>query len=204
MAFVGLCLMTMSPLRAEQIDIVGPAGSVSFGTSVTVLPNGNIVVADPGANGSASMGGAIHLYTPDGVLISTLAGASAGDHVGSGGVKVLANGNFVVLSPDWSSGSGVSGAVTWVDGSAGLSGVVSVENSLLGVTEDVFGGLGVTPLSNGNYVVSSPRWKNGAVANAGAVTWANGATGLSGMVHAAPISIATRSMACCARVAARA
>lgn len=186
LAFVGVCLMTIAPpIHAAQIDIAGPAGSVSFGASVTVLSNGNIVVTDPDASGSASMGGAIHLYTPGGVLISTLAGAGAGDRVGSGGVKLLANGNFVVLSPDWNSGgNGVSGAVTWVDGKAGLSGVVSVENSLLGATMDVFGGIDVTPLSNGNYVVSSPLWKNGSVANAGAVTWANGATGLSGVISA--------------------
>ena len=39
---------------------------------------------------------------------------------------------------------------------------------------------GVTALSNGNYVVSSPNWTNGAAANAGAVTWGSGTAGVSG------------------------
>jgi hypothetical protein len=32
---------------AVQVDIAGPAGSGQFGTSVTILPNGNFVVTDP-------------------------------------------------------------------------------------------------------------------------------------------------------------
>ena len=40
---------------------------------------------------------------------------------------------------------------------------------------------GVTPLSNGNYVVESPYW-NG---NRGAATWGNGSTGISGTISAA-------------------
>ena len=36
-----------SILASTQTDIVGPAGSEMFGTTVTVLPNGNFVVTDP-------------------------------------------------------------------------------------------------------------------------------------------------------------
>jgi len=48
---------------ATQIDIPGPAGSVRFGTQVTALPNGNIVVTDPNFNlaGVANVG-AVYLY----------------------------------------------------------------------------------------------------------------------------------------------
>jgi hypothetical protein len=42
----------------------------------------------------------------------------------------------------------------------------------------------VTALANGNYVVSSPHWTNGLAANAGAGTWANGRSGLTGEVSA--------------------
>jgi hypothetical protein len=35
------------PVFAAQIDIAGPPGSHAFGWRVAVLPNGNIVVADP-------------------------------------------------------------------------------------------------------------------------------------------------------------
>lgn len=34
--------------RAEQTEISAPAASGTFGQSVAVLPNGNIVVTDPG------------------------------------------------------------------------------------------------------------------------------------------------------------
>ena len=44
---------------------------------------------------------------------------------------------------------------------------------------------GVTPLSNGNYVVRSPFWDNGVTADAGAVTWGSGTTGVAGAVSAA-------------------
>ena len=37
-------------------------------------------------------------------------------------------------------------------------------------------------LSNGNYVVRSAYWDNGAATNAGAVTWGSGTTGVSGVV----------------------
>ena len=38
---------------------------------------------------------------------------------------------------------------------------------------------GVTALTNGNYVVSSPGWTNGAAASAGAVTWGSGTAGVT-------------------------
>lgn len=182
---------------AEQIDLEGPSGSVSFGASVTVLPNGNIVVTDPDAGNAAPQAGAVHLYSPNGARISTLTGGSTEDRVGGAGVKVLANGHFLILSPDWGSSEGTTtGAVTWVNGDTGLSGVVSPSNSLVGVTADTFGNIDVTLLGNGNYVVASPKWSSGAVANAGAVTWANGETGLSGEISAANSLVGSAQNTC--------
>ena len=43
----------------------------------------------------------------------------------------------------------------------------------------------MTALTNGNYVVRSPDWNNGAATEAGAVTWGSGTTGVSGVVSAA-------------------
>src|SRR5208282_3810851 len=81
-----------------------------------------------------------------------------------------------------------AGAVTWGSGTAGVSGAVSATNSLVGSTaNDQVGGVlgvGVTALSNGNYVVSSPNWNNGAAASAGAVTWGSGTVGVRGPVSA--------------------
>ena len=182
--FIMLTSAALSPCAhsaAGQIDIAGPPGSVAFGTSVTVLPNGNMVITDPSFRDGR---GAVHLYRPNGTRISTLFGNRPGDQVGSEGVLVLANGNFLVLSMYWSNGPlANAGAVTWVDGARGLSGAVSSNNSLVGSsTGDNVGYAGVIALSNGNYVVASTLWSNGELAHVGAATWGNGATGTSGPV----------------------
>ena len=106
-------------------------------------------------------------------------------------MTALANGNYVVRSSIWNNGAATkAGAVTWGSGTSGVSGVVSSANSLVGsTTNDQVGyvslGDAVTALANGNYVVSSPSWDNGAVTNAGAVTWGSGTAGVSGVVSSA-------------------
>ena len=56
-------------------------------------------------------------------------------------------------------------------------------NSLVGSkANDTIGEGGLTALSNGNFAVVSPNWDNGAIFNAGAVTWQSGATGNSAVV----------------------
>ena len=80
-------VLTVTPARAAtfQTDINGPAGSGRFGTSVTVLPNGNFVVTDPyyDAPGPVADVGAVYLYNgATHALISTLTGSTAGDQVG--------------------------------------------------------------------------------------------------------------------------
>src|SRR4051812_22335939 len=92
---------------AAQTDIPGPNGSGKFGTSVNVLPNGNIIVTDPDydASGPVPKVGAVHLCTSAGVLISTLTGSAPNDQIGVRGVVILTNGNYVVLSPNWDNGA---------------------------------------------------------------------------------------------------
>src|SRR6185369_5667203 len=79
-----------------------------------------------------------------------------------------------------------------------IVGEVNAANSLVGSTNDDYVGgehrtfivadfgelvLGtVQALPNGNYVVASQRWDNGAVVDAGAVTLVNGTTGMVGPV----------------------
>lgn len=97
---------------------------------------------------------------------------------------VLANGNYLILSPAWHNGGAANaGAVTWASASSGISGLVSPGNSLVG--SNAADGVGASPvlaLCNGNYVVVSARWDDGATADAGAVTWGNGAIGITGAV----------------------
>ena len=81
------------------------------------------------------------------------------------GVTALTNGNYVVRTRElgqrrrWSN----AGAVTWGSGTTGVVGAVSAANSLVGTTASDAVGT-VTALTNGNYVVTSPLWDNGAVA----------------------------------------
>ena len=160
---VSIAISSLYPAHAADLDIVGPAGSVKFGTHVVVLPNGNIVVADP--SGPVANIGAVYVYSPNGSLISTLTGGSSGDLVGIGGIQVLPNGNFLVNSSRWrnpATAAANAGAVTWVNGTTGLSGVVSESNSLVGTQSlDSIGNRNATVLSNGNFVVRASEWNNG-------------------------------------------
>ncbi len=94
----------------------------------------------------------------------------------------LNNGKYLVSSPVWDNGGIVNvGAVTWGDGDIGITGTVSVTNSLVGEAVNDFIG-GVTLLSNGNYVLNSPYWDHGGIANVGAATWVDGTSGITGTV----------------------
>lgn len=193
LGMAALFLLAYACLAAGgQIDIPGPADSVKFGTSVTVLPNGNIVVTDPDRMSNV---GAVYLYSQNGSLISTLTGNSPSDRVGSGGVKVLGNGHFVVHSPSWKNGSATnSGAVTWGNANSGVTGAVTAANSMVGTNPgDNVGSGGIVALSNGHYVVVSPTWGNGANAAVGAVTWGNGALGTTGHVFTSNSLVGTRA-----------
>ncbi len=177
---------------STRMVIWGPSGSREFGAQVIVLPNGNFVVADP--LGGVEERGLVHLYRHDGTLISTLTGASTVDRIGSEGVTVLANGNYVIRSRFWDGGPGRSdaGAVTWGHAEAGVAGFVSAANSVVGQSfMDAVGDRNVVPLSNGNYVVVVPNWDNGGVQDAGAVMWANGAGGGVGVVSQANSLVGT-------------
>src|SRR5262249_10405037 len=109
----------------------------------------------------------------------SLVGRVPGDMVGTGSlVAALSSGNYVVLIPTWNSNRG---AATWGDGTAGVRGVVSEANSLVGSDPGDRVGVGGTLLSNGNYVIRSPFW-NG---NRGAVTRGDGTAGVRGVVSEA-------------------
>jgi filamentous hemagglutinin family protein len=182
------------PSVLELID-PHPGAGYGFGGSMTELANGNIAIASPSDGFVAANAGAVFLYSPTGVLQTMLTGTTANDQVGSGGIKAVGVSNFVVASPWWdNTAAGLVadvGAVTWVNGTTGLTGAVSGSNSLVGSTASDqvgygnYGSDGITVLVNGNYVVASPRWNNGAATWAGAVTWGDGTAGTVGAVTAA-------------------
>ncbi|MBK8951945.1 MAG: hypothetical protein IPM85_06175 [Chitinophagaceae bacterium] len=109
------------------------------------------------------------------------------DQLGTNGVTSLTNGNYVVRYYLWDNGATTNvGAVTWCDGTTGRTGYIDVTNSLVGSTAgDQVGYMGITALTNGNYVVNSPFWDNGTTVNAGAATWCDGTTGRTGAVSTA-------------------
>ncbi len=171
-----------------QLTDPNPASGNQFGLHTAILPSGNVVVTSPFDDFGAPDAGAVYLFNGfTGALISALRGSTVFDNVGSGGLTLLNNGNYLVTSLNWDSGTVSNvGAVTWGSGLTGVSGTVSSSNSLVGsASGDQVGSQPTLVLTNGNYVVRSPFWDNGTATNAGAATWGNGSTGVSGVVSAA-------------------
>src|SRR5262249_46328116 len=96
----------------------------------------------------------------------------------------LTNGNYVVANPLRSNGDEpFAGAVAWFDGSAPSIGTFDSVPALVGHANQRVGDGGVVALANGNYVVANQLWSDGT--NQSAITWADGATGLAGVVSTA-------------------
>ncbi|MEG8038624.1 filamentous hemagglutinin N-terminal domain-containing protein [Sphingomonas sp. LR60] len=89
-----------------------------------------------------------------------------GDDVGSAGITQLSNGALVVTASNWGHGRG---AVTYVNGAAGLKGLVSASNSLVGVTK------GVGDTTSGSEPTSPTAMASAAgmvaITSAAAVSW---------------------------------
>lgn len=175
-------------------DFLGSGGT-------TALTNGNYVVNSLNwDNGAATDAGAVTFCNMAGGCTgpvspsNSLVGSKAGDAIGSGlfggfgGVTALPNGSYLVASPNWDDGATPdAGAVTFCGGSGGCAGVIGAPNSLIGSRPGDRVGFGagvVTVLLNGNYIVSSPNWDNGAATDAGAVTFCDGAAGCRGAISA--------------------
>ena len=179
----GALITTLRGSTANDLAGSGGVTALSNGNYVVVSPSwDNGAIADAGAvtwgSGTTGVGGAVS-------AANSLVGSTAGDFVG-GFVRALSNGNYVVAGPNWDKGAiAGAGAATWGSGTAGVTGTVSAANSLVGSTAGDLVGTGVTALTNGHYVVLSPSWDNGAIADAGAVTWGSGTIGVVGAVSAA-------------------
>ena len=174
-------------------SLVGSRANDFLSTSVVVLPSGNYAVASPNWDNGAAMidAGAITFCNGGSGCTGTispsnsLVGSSASDQLGSSGVTVLTNGNYIASSPNWNAvGATDAGAVTFCNGTTGCSGVVSASNSLVGShASDQVGN--ASRLLNGDYVVSSPNWDNDLTMNAGAVTFGDGTSGTVGAITSA-------------------
>lgn len=183
--------------RSDQTNsLYGAAPDDQLYRQVVVLTNGNYVVASPDWDGSVPDVGAVTWVSgskPFAGPISaanSLVGSRTGNHVGwpQPGAVALKNGNYVALSSEWESfGPANVGAVTWGDGTKGVSGEVSPANSMTGSTENDFVGgnpylSSVTALANGNYVVYATLWDDAGKQNVGAVRWGDGAKPSTGSI----------------------
>ncbi len=172
-------------------SLVGSAANDALSSNVTALTNGNYVVSSPNwDNGLLANAGAVTWGNGTigtvGTISTTnsLVGSTANDGI-SYIITALTNGNYVVGSPHWDNGAIIDvGAVTWGNGVGGTVGAINETNSLVGSTTNDGSVYNITPLSNGNYVVGSPNWDNGAATEAGAVTWGNGNGGTFGTISA--------------------
>nr|WP_255603970.1 MBG domain-containing protein [Oscillochloris sp. ZM17-4] len=181
------------PISADN-SLIGSSAEDQVGGLVAIaLANGNYVVSSPWWDNNTMMDvGAVTWGNGDsgvtGIISAdnSLIGSSSFDIIGDRGVTQLTNSNYVVLSSYWTNGAAAdAGAITWGSGTGGTVGPVSAANSLVGsTTSDRVGNSPIIPLSNGNYVVPSGSWDNGAVVDAGAVTWGNGMGGTVGPVSA--------------------
>ena len=171
------------------IDLADPnpqPGAQHGDGNIVQLDNGNIAVSASGAHFGNIRTGAVFLYNgTTGGLISALYGNAADDGIGSGGLAALAGSNVAVASPYWDNGALTDvGAVTWFNGTTGLSGFVTAANSLTGSTASDRVGLRINTLANGNYLVGSAYWNNGGAVGAGAVTFGYANQATSGVVSA--------------------
>jgi Repeat of unknown function (DUF5650) len=165
-------------------SIVGTDTYETLGETVDVLANGNYVVDDYNWNG---VRGAVRFCEASRPCVgeissaNSLVGTNPGDRVGGVGSPVgvyeVGGTHFVVSSPNWNGGRG---AATLVSSSAGLSGPVGPENSLIGraALDNVSGGSrdisypipGVINASNGVFVIDSPKVDTPERVDAGAIT----------------------------------
>ncbi len=186
----GVISETKSLIGSSANNFVGSGG-------VTLLEGGNYVVSSPlWDNGTTADVGAVTLGNGstgvNGIVTeaNSLVGSSPDDRIGTDSstgistVTALEGGNYVVPSPFWNNGSASdAGAVSFGNGNTGVVGIVSESNSLVGSSALDLVGLGLELLEGGNYLIRSQTWNNGAVIDAGAVTFGSGTSGISGVIN---------------------
>jgi hypothetical protein len=169
-------------------------------SGITLLSNGNFVINSPEWDsatvadvGAVTWGSGTTGVTGVVSSANSLVGSHVGDNIGLGGITELTNGNALVRSPYWDNNvTGIDvGAVTFLSGTTGVTGVVSSANSLVGSKSgDNIGSDGITELSSGHFIVRSGSW-DGTNADVGALTWGSSTTGVTGVVSSANSLVGT-------------
>lgn len=160
-------------------SLIGTQANDHFGNQIKTLENGDYLVINwgiPAIQGSFTWGdgngGTVGKVSEE----NSLVGISTHAYLTPLNLVQLTNGNVVVNFPYWNNGRG---AVIFMASGKRVVGKISAENSLTGANDfDRIGLGGVIPLTNGNYVFSSPEWAQ----NTGAITWGDGNKGIIGLV----------------------
>ncbi|MCW5624629.1 MAG: filamentous hemagglutinin N-terminal domain-containing protein, partial [Burkholderiales bacterium] len=172
-----------------QATATGAASNDRVGDgSIYVLNNGNFLLLNgswAGGRGAVTLGNPTTLLgSPSSVISSanSLVGSSTSDRIGDLFPFFMSNGNYVLLSDAW---NGNRGAYTFGTPTSLATGVVSSANSLVGTTPDDFSSRIFRELSGVNmYAIFARGYDNGGVVDAGAITFGNKSTGLTGTVNA--------------------
>jgi hypothetical protein len=197
----GFVSATNSLVGSTANDRVG-----SLGRTIA-LSNGHYVVGSRYWNqvGAATWGNGTTGITGQVSSSNSLVGTTNSDEVG-GKIRALTNGHYVVASSLWDCQASLGcsgtvadvGAVTWGNGTTGVTGQVSTNNSLVGSSINDKIGVTFYALTNGNYVTGSYMWDcqaslgcAGSVTDAGAVTLGSGTSGITGFVSATNSLIGT-------------
>ena len=144
-------------------------------------PDGAGAITWCGAGGAGCTGATVN-------VANSLVGAIAGDLSGPTIVPV-GSGAFAVAARQWDDPAtlaGNVGAVVFCDGATRCQGETpTAANALVGSTAVDNVGSVLVALTNGNYVVGSSAWDDGALSDVGAATFCSGTTGCQGPVTAA-------------------
>jgi hypothetical protein len=111
---------------------------------------------------------------------NSLVGFAANDRIGYTTAN-LVNGAWLISSPYADRGAlADAGAMTWMPAD-GITGAISISNSLMGASAYDQAGYSVYATHTGDYFVLSNVANEGA-SNAGSITWGSGASGITGEV----------------------
>jgi hypothetical protein len=181
---------TVGPVSAAN-SLIGGKAEDWVGTDLVALTNGHYVVLSAlfdGRIGAATWGnGGGGTVGPVSAANSLLLNPWLDTVVNRLTAIALANGNYVVVNPEWDNNVNLAedaGAVTWADGSRPTVGRVGVDNSLVGNTAQDMVGLFAWALPNGDFLTHTGAWDSPNKVNAGAVTWGDGDGGTVGPVSA--------------------
>lgn len=153
---------------------VGTVASADLGTNIIALGNSNYVIASRDDNVNIDLVGSVQLVSGiTGALIGNkLSGDFPGDALGSDGITVLANNNYVITSSrDDVDGISDAGSIRVMNGISGMQISIFTGN----VIGEMLGAGTTTALANNSFVIASGLDDVNGTNDAGSVRLMNGA-----------------------------